>query len=128
MNPDVPVNMYQQDDRIMIAAPLPGMEPANIRIDVDGRRVRIATEQRGPGQDTGPQYLQKEWTAGPYRREVQLPSGVDVSRANATYDNGVLVLILPVSDRETSGPVVMEKVGTSKGQTVGHAGRDLHSR
>jgi HSP20 family protein len=68
------------------------------------------------------------WTAGPYRRTVDLPESVDASRANASYDNGVLVVIFPLSPRPISGAITLSKVGTAKGQRIRHVGRDLRPR
>ena len=103
------------------------MEPANIHIVVKGRKVTITSEQRGPGQDRTRQHIQEQWTAGPYQGEVTLPIWVDVEKANATYDNGVLVVIFPEAQTSMSGVIAMEKRGTSRGQIVGHVGKDLHT-
>jgi hypothetical protein len=35
----VPVRVYQIDDRIMVAAPLPGLEPEDITVTIAGPRV-----------------------------------------------------------------------------------------
>ncbi len=51
----------------MIAAPLPGLEPDNISIVVDGDRVRIRGELRGPRQNER-NLLINEWTVGAYER------------------------------------------------------------
>lgn len=123
----IPVNVYRENERTMVSAPVPGMEPSNIHIAVEGRKVSIDSKQRGPGQDRTRQYIQEQWTAGPYHGEVTLPGWVDVEKANATYDNGVLVIIFPEAQASTAGEVTMEKIGTSKGQFVGHVGKDLHS-
>jgi HSP20 family protein len=123
----IPINVYREHERIMVSAPVPGMEPSNIHIVVEGRKIAIDSAQRGPRQDKTGQYIQEQWTAGPYHGEVTLPDWVDVGKANATYDNGVLVIIFPASHASTSGIVTMEKIGTSKGQIVGHVGKDLHT-
>jgi HSP20 family protein len=123
----VPVNIYQEAGRLMVAALLPGMEPPSIRVEVQGRSLTIYGERRGPGQERTQRHLVQEWTAGPYRRTVELPVGVDVEKANATYDNGVLVLILPQASGNNTGQIVLSKVGTIKGQHVGHVGQDLRA-
>ena len=125
---NIPVNVYRESQRIMVSAPVPGLEPENIHVAVEGKKVSIRSPQRGPEQDRTGQYLQENWTAGPYYGEVELPQWVDVDHANATYDNGVLVVIFPRSENPTSGVVTLAKVGTFKGQHIGNVGRDLHQR
>lgn len=80
----------------MVATRAPGLEPENIRIELQGLRLSVAGTPRGLGQVRKPGYVQREWSVGPYQRTVDLPSPVDSTRANASYDNGVLVLIFPL--------------------------------
>lgn len=122
MDAHLPVNIYHEGDRLMVAAPMPGMEPQDIEINLEGSRVAIRAHLRGPGQERKQTFLLQEWTSGPYERMVDLPRRVDGSRANATYDNGILVLILPVTDEWVPAQLHMLKVGTAKGQLVGHVG------
>jgi HSP20 family protein len=61
----VPVRVYHIDDRIMLAAPMPGLEPEDISVAVAGTRVTIRGAERGPGQHERALLL-AEWTIGPY--------------------------------------------------------------
>lgn len=121
MDQALPVNVYREFQKVMVAAPLPGMEPQNIRVEVAGRRLSIHGTLRGPGQNRK-QYVLRQWAAGPYRGTVELPASVDAARANATFDNGVLVVILPLSAEPVSGRISMLKTGTSRGRLVRHVG------
>lgn len=118
----VPVNVYEEDGRIMVATPLPGMEPASISIKVGNKRLHISTEMRGPGQERTQQYHSQEWTTGPYKRSVNLPKPVDAKKANASYDNGVLVVMLPIADTAVRGTIQMTKTGTARGMAIGLTG------
>ena len=69
----LPVNVYQEGGRIMVTAPLPGLEPQNIHCRVEGRTLLIRTELRGPGQDRTQAYLVREWTVGAQERRLELP-------------------------------------------------------
>ncbi len=120
-----PVNVYQSQGRLMLTAPLPGLEPANIHIHVDERVVALKVDLRGPHQKDDARYFQQEWMTGPYSRVIDLPVSVDAIKANATYDNGVLVLVLPIAQASTAGEISMAKIGTAKGQAIGHVGQDF---
>lgn len=122
MDAHLPVNLYHEGDRLMVAAPMPGMEPQNIEITLDGSRVTIQAALRGPGQLRTQSFLLQEWSSGPYERTLDLPSAVDGSRANATYDNGILVLIMPTAEEGIPAHLQMVKMGTAKGQLIGHVG------
>jgi len=127
MERGLPINVYRGPQRLMVATTAPGLEPQNIRIELEGQRLSIQSAMRGLGQ-TRKQGFLSEWTVGPYQRTVDLPESVDASRANASYDNGVLVVIFPLAPRSISGVITLSKVGTAKGQRIRHVGRDLRSR
>src|SRR2546430_145914 len=77
------VRMYQIDDRIMVATPMPGLEPEDISVAIVGTHVAIRGKERGPGQHAR-DLLLAEWTIGPYYREVVLPEPVNGTLSNAT--------------------------------------------
>ncbi|HEU5298755.1 MAG TPA: Hsp20 family protein [bacterium] len=120
---EVPVNIYREGGRLMIAAPLPGMEPGSVRIDVRGRQLTIDAALRGPGQNRTQEYLQREWSVGPYRRMLELPLDVDAAAANAVYNNGVLVVMLPVGGDGSPETIRMAKVGTTRGRRTRRRGK-----
>lgn len=121
------INVYQGPGRLMVATRVPGLEPQDIRIEVRGLRLSVHGTLRGLGQSRKPGYVRREWSVGPYDRTLDLPSPVDGSRANASYDNGVLIMIFPLVAQPISGVLTLLKVGTSKGQCIRHRGKDLHS-
>ena len=44
----VPVRVYTTADHVMISAPMPGLEPADISVEIGADRVAIRGEERGP--------------------------------------------------------------------------------
>ena len=124
----VPVRMYTTDSRIMIAAPMPGLEPHDISVTVADAHVTIRGQERGPRQHER-DLLLAEWTVGPYERQIELPQPVNGALANATYGNGVLVLALPIlasGQPSVRSEFVLEVIAATRGERVGHRGRDLH--
>jgi HSP20 family protein len=123
----VPVRVYQSSDRLMVAAPLPGLEPEDIAVRVAGDTLTIHGDVRGIRQEER-DLLAAEWSIGPYHRELQLPQPVDGARANATYGNGVLVLVLPklaADGAPVEAEFRLQVVDAPRGQRVGHHGHDL---
>lgn len=121
----IPVKAYRSTDRLMLAAPMPGLEAEDITIEVtdDGYLV-LHGEVRGvlKGQKD---LLMDEWTVGGYHRNVALPLGVDAPRATATYGNGVLVIAFPIAEKTRSAIISLQPVGTARGEHVATAGRNL---
>jgi len=82
-----------QDDRYVIRAELPGLDPENdIEVTVDGRILTIRAERRQ--QDEGP--YRSEFRYGSLARAVRLPARVDPADVTARYDKGVLEVSVPV--------------------------------
>jgi HSP20 family protein len=90
----IPVQMHQTSDLLVLAAPMPELEPADITVAISGDRLIVCGEYRG-SRHAQPEALLSEWTIGPYYREVTLPQPVHGDLTNATYGNGVLVLSMP---------------------------------
>jgi HSP20 family molecular chaperone IbpA len=62
---DIPANVYRAGGRIMISAPMPGLEPQDIAVDIDERRkVVLHGDLRGALKD-GSDVIADEWTPGP---------------------------------------------------------------
>lgn len=108
----VPVNAYQTEDEIVLVAPMPGVEADNIDIQVHGTTVRLAASLRGPHHEDR-HYLLHEWTYGPYVRVIELPTEVDASRANASHDNGILVVTLPKLPKSRAVQIPLKSTSSS---------------
>jgi HSP20 family protein len=123
----IPVQIHQNGEFIVLAAPMPGLEPQDITVSIADDRVMIHGEYRGSRQDNA-ETLMSEWTVGPYHREVVLECPVNGSMTNATYGNGVLALSMPKLQRGERGEAVefhLDVVDATKGQRVGHTGTEM---
>lgn len=124
----VPVKLYRTDDRITIAAPMPGLEPGDISVEVTGdRRLILQGELRGVFKGDK-DVLLDEWQAGDYHREIELPSAVDAALANVTYGNGVLVVVLPTASEHRAGNLFLETISATRGERVGSSGHPVEAR
>ena len=118
----VPINLFENDRELMVVAPMPGVAPEDISIDVlDDGRLTVRARMHGEGQERI-RYLLREWSYGPYERTVDLPCAVDATRANVSYGNGVLSITFPKSGETSAGRVLVERTGHTRGVAAGHRG------
>jgi HSP20 family protein len=118
----IPVKVYRTDDRLMIAAPMDGLEPENILVEVTGDgRLILHGDQRALLKEVK-ELLVDEWSVGVYHRELILPVPVNAVCANVTYGNGVLIVALPISDQTFPAQLTLERVTPTHGQHKGNAG------
>jgi HSP20 family protein len=118
----VPVNVFENDRELMVVAPMPGVAPEDISIDVtDGGGLTLRAMEHGPGQERI-RYLLREWSYGPYERRIDLPCPVDATRANVSFGNGVVAISFPKADRLTAAALQVGRTGHARGLALGHVG------
>lgn len=118
----IPINMFDNERELMVVAPMPGVGPEDITIDVtDDGHLTLRAAQHGEGQERIA-YLTREWSYGPYERTIELPYAVDAMRANVSYGNGVLALTLPRAESTFGGRILVERTGHARGVAAGHRG------
>jgi HSP20 family protein len=83
----IPVKVYRTDQRLMVAAPMAGLEPENIVVEVTAEdRLILRGDLRGRLKEVK-ELLLDEWSVGVYHRELALPVAVNATCANVTYGN-----------------------------------------
>jgi HSP20 family protein len=118
----IPVNLYQNDRELVVVAPMPGVAPEDITIDVTGQgELTLSCAEHGIGQERI-EYLLREWSYGPYMRRVQLPCAVDASKAIVADGNGVLSISFPTADATAPASIDLGRTGHARGLALGHVG------
>jgi HSP20 family protein len=123
----VPVQLHQAQGLLVLAAPMPGLEPQDISVSIHNDRVTIRGDYRGSRHDQ-PETVISEWTMGPYYRDISLPQPVSGRLTNATYGNGVLVLAMPTLEPDVQEDVTafqLEADTGTRGQRVGYVGSEI---
>jgi predicted unusual protein kinase regulating ubiquinone biosynthesis (AarF/ABC1/UbiB family)/HSP20 family molecular chaperone IbpA len=108
-----------RDDRYVIRAELPGLDPENdIEVTVDGRILTIRAERRQQDQEP----YRSEFRYGSLAREVRLPARVDAADVAARYDKGVLEVSVPVVVKPEGTRIPVEDADGVPGQPSDQAG------
>jgi len=89
----LPVDVYTTPEEIYVLASLPGLLPDEVDITIEGDTLTIRGELRPPLENV--EYLFQERPYGNFSRSLTLNVPVDVDRSEATFENGVLTLMLP---------------------------------
>ena len=110
-SPNVDVYYCSDPERAVVKCDLAGIDPATVGIEVSGRQVTVVGKR--PVQETeGRVYQQVEIPTGPFRRIVELQVDVDPEKAEASYEDGVLCIDLPLRDEsEVSRRVPVQRPG-----------------
>ena len=96
-SPNVDVYYCGDPQRAIVKVDLAGIELSEVGIEVSGRHLAIAGE-RHLQETEGRVYQQIEIPSGSFRRVVEFQVEVDAEGANATYEDGILRIELPLRD------------------------------
>lgn len=96
----IPLDVYHTDDALVVKGSLPGVKPEDVDISITGDTLTIKGETREEKEVKEENYVCREHRQGIFSRTVALPSGLDTTKAEATFDNGVLTLTVPRSEEK----------------------------
>src|SRR5690242_2674254 len=101
--PAVDVAYALDPPRAIVTAELAGIDPAEIEIEIEGRRLLLSGSRR-PAEARTDVYQQVEIPRGPFRRVVELGADVRGQEAKALYEDGMLRIELPLVHEFGSRP------------------------
>ena len=143
----MPVKLYRTADRLVIAAPMAGLRPTDLDIEVTESGhliletkprsvlrtqlfdVEVTVDRDGDQEvwtreqwQESKEVVLDEWSTRSYYRELDLPAAVDATRGTVTYGNGVLVISLPVAETVRGAHLQLVPVGEGRGEHLGSVG------
>lgn len=89
------VDIYENDDEILLYADMPGVTKENITINVDNGKLEISAIRN---LQTKGVVSWQEFGDVEFKRVFSVPQSIDVSQVNAELKEGVLKLQLPKSE------------------------------
>lgn len=89
------VDVYDNDDSIVIKAELPGVDKEGIEIDVKDRVLTLKGERSSESEVKDDNYYRRERFFGKFERAFTLPADVDPDKIKADYKDGVLKIDIP---------------------------------
>ena len=89
------INVWQEDNSIIVTTELPGIDPEEIDISVTGATLTLSGTNKADSIKEGETYLRQERELGNFQRNFQLPFHVDSQKIEAKYEKGILQITLP---------------------------------
>jgi HSP20 family protein len=92
----LPLDAYVTEREIVVQAAFPGVAPENVQITVENDTLTLTAELPEPLENVN--YVFAERSHGRVSRQLALNVPVDLDKAEATFEHGLLTLTLPKAD------------------------------
>jgi len=103
-----PMNVWSSADGLVIDAEMPGVDPKDVEISVDGDMLTLHGKVNAEDPAAGVTVLRRERPAGEFQRTLQLPFRANPGAVKATFKNGLLRISLPRAEEEKPRKIAIE--------------------
>jgi HSP20 family protein len=107
-----PMDAYRRGDRFFVHLDLPGVDPGSIDLTAEQNVLTVRAERQFTREE-GDEVIANERPQGTFSRQLFLSEALDPDNIQATYDQGVLTLEIPV--REQAKPRRIQVGGAGGG-------------
>ena len=90
-----PVDLYETGEALILEMAVPGIQADDLEISIEGRQLTVQGAVPHHEEAEGRRYWLQSIPRGEFRRSVTLPTTVEVDKAEATVQSGVLRLHMP---------------------------------
>ena len=109
-------DVVETTDEVRVMMEVPGLDASELDITIDNNVLRVGGEKRAASTDEGVAWRLTERRYGRFERSFVLPRDVRADAVDASYENGVLSVVLP--KREEAKPRRIEIRGASAPREV----------
>ncbi len=103
------IDVYETADELVVTIELAGVKESDTEILVDRDTFIIQGKRKKASPASGKRaYYQMEIASGPFERVVTLPVAVDFANAKASYEDGLIEVILPKAKKEGTRKVTIK--------------------
>ena len=89
------VDIFEETDRFVVRADIPGVSPADIVVNMDGGTLSISGERHAEDRSEFAGVSRYERAAGRFSRRFTLPDSADADGIKASSTNGILEISIP---------------------------------
>jgi HSP20 family protein len=89
------VDVYEDEHKVTLKIEVPGIEEKDIDIRLENNTLTVHGERTIEKEEKEENYRRVERQYGSFTRNFTLPTTVDSENVSATYDKGVLKVVLP---------------------------------
>ena len=96
--PAIPMDAVRHGNQVFVSFDLPGVDPDGIDLTVERNVLTLRAERRFERAE-GDEVIANERRQGQFVRQVFLGETLDPERLEASYDHGVLTVMIPLAEQ-----------------------------
>jgi HSP20 family protein len=102
-------DVLTRGDDLVIRVELPGIDPdRDLEIMVEDNTLHIRGQRQETQEEKGDGFIRRETSFGSFERALQLPSGVKTEDLKASYNDGILEVVVPHGAKRASQRVKVD--------------------
>ena len=115
-NAAMPLDIVRRDSDVTLRFDVPGIDRDSIEVTVD-RGILSVSVKRQEERSENDKFFVRERTMGTFTRRVRLSENVNADAVEASYDNGVLEVRIPVLEQAKPRKIEVRKVEIAQADT-----------
>ena len=116
----LPLDVYATEQEVVVVAAIPGMRPEELQVTYNQGTLTLSgtIQNVAEGEEAkGATWYAHELWSGQFRRSLSLPFEVDADHANASFEHGIVRIVLPKA--ETAKPKTIAIKAGASAQAIG---------
>ncbi|WP_083678223.1 Hsp20/alpha crystallin family protein [Lacinutrix venerupis] len=98
------VNIKETADAFIVEMAVPGLKKSDFHIEIDNQALSISTETKEENEHKEENYTRREFGYSSFKRTFTLPETVNEEKINASYNEGILNILLPKKEEAKQKP------------------------
>jgi HSP20 family protein len=107
------LDISERKDAYLVTVEVPGVEPEDLDITMEDGLLTIKGERQFTSESSEQQFHRVERRYGAFRRSITVPAQVQADQIEATFDNGVLQIVVPKAE-EAKPKRIQVRPGSAK--------------
>jgi len=99
-----PVNVVNNEENFVLELAVPGKSKEDFKINIENNVLSISSESEEENESENQNYSRREYSYNSFSRSFTLPDNVTEEKIDATYEDGLLKVILPKDETTISKP------------------------
>lgn len=118
------MDVHEDENGLVIELEVPGLHPEEVEVTTDQGLLTVKGEKSSTSRKEGVRAIVTERTHGRFTRTLQLPQGVDESKVEAEFLNGLLRIRVPRAALPQARKVEVRRVEASPRPATGEAAQN----